>query len=63
MIELDDCGRELHLTFGTRITNRADVSISMIIKASRGTLVLFESDQTLKKCEAIKAFMKEHNNE
>jgi len=89
MIELYDCGKKLHMRSGYPYTNdMMDVTVSMVIKAPRGTMALFE-DSSLpsrmsrkpkdgfgkllyqivvdykqgRKCEAMKAFMKEHQND
>jgi len=70
MIELDDCGRELHLALDKigehkGYSWRVDVNVQMVIKAPRGTLTLFDrcymSPDT--QCEGIRAFMKEHKND
>ena len=63
MIELDDCGREQHLTFGKRITHQANVVVIMVVKSPKGTLALFKDGDLIQQCEVIKAFMKEHRNE
>ncbi len=62
MIELDDCGKELHLQANIPWTDTMDVTVQMVIKAPRGTLALFDQNyiKTNAQCEAIKAFMKEH---
>ena len=62
-LELDDCGKELHLSFGNR---SADVTIIMVVKAPRGTMVLFDDTHwglpdPDRQCEAIKTFMEEHS--
>lgn len=69
MIELDDCGKELHLDctyFRGHLvfTQGADVKVQMVIKAPRGTMVLFDRDYISPdtQCEAIRAFMEEHSN-
>ena len=41
MIELDDCGRELHLQIDKLWANSMDVKVQMVIKAPRGTMTLF----------------------
>ncbi len=65
MIELADCGKELLLTFNSMYgikPYQACVKPNMIIKASRGTLTLFDfgylNPDT--QCNAIKSFMEEH---
>jgi len=63
--ELDDCGREFHLLFGHRM---ADVTVIMVVKAPRGTMVLFDkahwgSPSPDRQCEAIRAFVEEHRND
>ncbi len=76
MIELDDCGREVHLSFVGRylVSYEAYKTVSMIIKAPRGTMVLFHREpyqgvgyksfpKQTKQCQAIKRFMKEHKND
>ena len=67
MIELDDCGRELHLQANQPWTDSMDVTVQMIIKAPRGTMVLFEDKPRrhyeVTKVLAIRAFMKEHKND
>jgi len=61
--ELDDCGREFQVWFGPyeTIDKYRDVTVQMVIKAPRGTMVLWEGEPIDNKCEAIKAFMEEHN--
>lgn len=66
MFELDDCGREIHIKVRSFYTDiSVDEKISMVIKAPRGTMVLFDrgylSPDT--QCEAIKAFMGEHKDD
>ena len=65
MIELDDCGRELHLRAGRLRDGSMDVIIQMVIKAPRGTMVLFDYGYLSpdSQCEAIRLFMKEHQND
>jgi len=70
MIELDDCGKELHLQ-GNRLVGASafassmDVTVQMVIKAPRGTLTLFDQNyiKTNAQCEAIKAFMEGHKDD
>ena len=65
MIELDDCGKELHLQVHRLWTDSMNVTATMVIKAPRGTMALFDrgyiSPDT--QCEAIKAFMEEHSDD
>ena len=74
--ELDDCGREFQVWFGPyeTIDKYRDVTVQMVIKAPRGTMVLFEyiphrqwrtegNRSVTNKCQAIKAFMEEHRND
>lgn len=68
MFELDDCGRECHLTFDLTKgawEHNADVTVQMVIKAPKGTMVLFDQnhDNLDSQCEAIKAFLEEHSND
>jgi len=89
MIELFDCGKKLHMRSGYPfISSMMDVTVSMVIKAPRGTMALFEDSslpfriskgsrdgfgrllnqvtvdyKQTKKGKAIKAFMKEHQND
>ncbi len=65
MIELDDCGRELHLKNNQPWTDSMDVTVQMVIKAPRGTLTLFDQNNILtnRQCKAIKAFMEEHHDD
>jgi len=65
MIGLDDCGRELLLTFGHYTVHQTEVKAIMVIKAPRGTMVIFESKAWYmkQKCRGIRAFMKEHIEE
>lgn len=65
MIELDDCGRELHLQANYPWRDFMDVTVIMVIKTPRGTLALFDHNYLSPdtQCEIIKAFMKEHQNE
>ncbi len=60
-MELDDCGRDVLLTFRRLYTqdNQIERTIIMVIKKPKGTLTLFGND-TNNQCEAIKAFMEEH---
>lgn len=66
MFELDDVGREVHVTVRSLYRDiSVDEKINMVIKAPRGTMVLFDqgyiSPDT--QCEAIKAFMEEHKDD
>ncbi len=70
MIELEDCGRELHLGFPvlSKPDRALDVTVIMVIKAPRGVMALFEPGKyswsiQSKQCKAIKAFMEEHRND
>lgn len=62
MIELEDCGRDVLLHFNMR---QVEKKIYMIIKAPKGTMVLFDNHYISPdtQCEAIKAFMEEHNDD
>lgn len=64
-MELDDCGRELHLTQDSPWQPDMNVVVQMVIKAPRGTMALFDygyvSPDT--QCEAIKAFMEQHRHD
>lgn len=64
MIELDDCGMELHLSTYSLYSPGIDVVVEMVIKAPRGTMVLFGSRLISEdgKVEAIQSFMEEHND-
>ena len=61
MIELDDCGKEFHLTDYWR---GFDAIVQMVIKAPRGSMALFNHNYTSPdtQCEAIRAFMEEHSD-
>ena len=63
MIELDDCGRELHCSYGSQ--TGYDTKVAMVIKAPRGIISLFNNQYTNQdtQCEGIKAFMEEHRND
>lgn len=64
MIELDDCGKELLLNFNEQATDyQTEVKVQMVIKAPRGTIALFDHNYISPdtQCEAIRAFMEEHN--
>lgn len=66
MIELDDCGRELLLAFDYPDGHQTEVVAVMVIKAPKGTMVIFEPllfHNISRKCNAIKAFMEEHQND
>ncbi len=79
MIELDDCGRELHLQANKPWSDSMDVKVQMVIKAPRGTLTLFHNKprpgvfnrlsgtytfpKQTKQCKAIEAFMKEYKDD
>lgn len=76
MFELDDVGRDVALTFrGVSRDYQAEVKIEMVIKASKGTMVLLQNkddniynrhlgDMPIEgKCKAIKAFMEEHSHD
>jgi len=64
MIELNDCGKELHLADDNRY-HSFDVKAIMVIKAPRGTLTIFghingsPNYQHIvdSQCEGIRAFM------
>ena len=62
MIELDDCGRELHLTNLSGL-QAFDTTIQMVIKAPRGTIALFSGGCTSAQYESIRTFMEEHKND
>lgn len=68
MFDLEDCGRELHLQgyralgYSTKLEDYNTKAI-MVIKAPRGTMVLFEGDYQKDKCKAIKAFMEQHKDD
>lgn len=65
MIELDDCGKELHLQADYPWRGGMDVTVQMVIKAPRGTLALFDRGYISpdSQCQAITAFMEEHGND
>jgi len=42
MMELDDCGREMHLANTSPYRPDMEVTVQMVIKAPRGTMVLFD---------------------
>ena len=65
MIELDDCGRELHLQAYRTQMGSMDVTVQMIIKAPRGTLTLFDQNYIMvnAQCRVIRAFMEEHKDD
>lgn len=60
MIELEDCGRDLLLTFDRG--GQTEVKVQMVIKAPRGTMALFDREYVSPdtQCQAIRAFMDEH---
>ena len=64
MIELEDVGKYMLLSFGSLGRNdyQAIVRIQMAIKAPRGTLALFDNKYISPdtQCEGIRAFMMEH---
>jgi len=66
LITLDDCNKDLLLTSGAGY-KQTEVKAIMVIKAPRGTMVLFESKPPHwwkvedAQCEAIKAFMEQHS--
>lgn len=65
-MELEDVGKDVLLTFD-RFTKRyqTEKKVTMIIKAPRGTLTLFDNKYISPdtQCEAIKAFVEEHTND
>ena len=66
MFELSDVSKRVRMRVRRLYTDcDVDVKISMVIKAPRGTLTLFDrgyiSPDT--QCEAIKAFMEEHSDD
>jgi len=67
MIELEDVGRDVLLTFCSWSHNyyQTEVRVQMVIKAPRGTMALFDNKYISpdSQCEAIRAFMEEHNND
>jgi hypothetical protein len=62
MFELDDVGKEYHLTFDQPGVHDANVLIQMVIKAPKGTIALFDHNYISPdtQCKAIRAFMEEH---
>lgn len=74
-LELEDVGRPIVLNFEGRFRNNysAEVTPIMVIKAPRGTLTIFEGKfmphsrfsfpLRAKKCQAIRAFMREHKHD
>jgi len=62
VIELDDCGRELHLSNTSPYRDDMNVTVIMVIRAPRGTMALFDQNYISPdtQCEAIRAFMEEH---
>lgn len=70
MIELYDCGKKLHMRSGYPYTNdMMDATISMVIKAPRGTMALFKPEKSphihfvyKAQGDAIKLFMEEHSH-
>lgn len=67
MMELEDVGRDVLLTFGTVYSgyHQSKTKIIMIIKAPRGTLALFDNKHrgTDAQCKGIKAFMEQHSDD
>lgn len=74
MIELDDCGSTIRTKVDGGYLSNIDVEakIQMVIKAPRGTMVIFEPKALkwdypilgwTKQCGAIKAFMEEHEDD
>jgi len=67
MIELEDVGRNLLLTFADWNSSgyKAEVKVQMVIKAPRGTIVLFDSEYVDLdyQCKGIRAFMEEHQDD
>lgn len=75
MIELDDCGRKLHLKFmRPGNVHHSDVNVVMVIKEPRGTMALFSYmphghwfKPTKKHCDnqvkTVKAFMRRHKDD
>ena len=65
VFDLDDCGRELHLTRQTEFGQPYDVDVIMVIKTPTGTMVLFDDKPSYhnetNKLLAIKTFMEEHS--
>lgn len=64
-MELDDCGREFRLASNSRYREDMNVIVQMIIKAPRGTMVLFDHRYISpdSQCEAIRAFMEKHRDD
>lgn len=62
-IGLNDCGKEFHLSDGNGLGSM-DVTVQMVIKAPRGTMVLFDHSYLSpdSQCEAIRLFMEEHHD-
>jgi len=66
MFELDDVDREVHIKVRSLYTDiSVDEKIQMVIKAPRGTMVLFDRGYISpdSQCEAIKAFMEERRDD
>jgi len=69
VIELDDCGLELHLA-DDNWYHSFDVRAVMVIKAPRGTLTIFghvngspSHNKVIDlQCEGIKSFMEQHKS-
>jgi len=75
MLELDDCGKA-QLLVCSIWRDPEDITVMMVIRAPRGTLALFHNKprfwpssqkysfpKQARQCRAIRAFMKEHQNE
>ena len=64
MIQLNDCGSIQALTPGQLGRQSFIAHVTMVIKAPRGTMALFERTGLItedEQCSAIKAFMEQHN--
>lgn len=61
---LDDVGRKVEgLFLGMYRNIIANRSVSMMIKAPKGRLILFDSDEPTAQAEAIKLFMGQHRKD
>ena len=61
MITLNDCcGRVQAFAPGSLDGKPFITTIIMVVKAPRGTMALFKSDDEDEQCEAVKVFMEQH---
>jgi hypothetical protein len=69
MTLLSDCGKtlNLHIYYLNGAERSSLQTVQMVIKAPHGTMALYEDAQSYEhyhidtKCEAIRAFMEQHN--